>query len=77
LEDAVDWAGHKFEAGDAVVIKEIHTVAGKLTEGKKRTSEEVSKGIKNVKYEISKLGKKTEPKNKQRKGSRQRSCRDD
>ena len=64
FEHAVVWSGHKFETGEAIVIKDIHTVAGKLIEGKKWTSEEVSKGIKNIGNEISKLGKKTEPKNK-------------
>jgi hypothetical protein len=64
LEHAVVWSGHKFETGETIVIKEIHTVAGKLIEGKKWTSEEVSKGIKNIRNEISKLGKKTEPNNK-------------
>jgi hypothetical protein len=39
-------------------------VAGKLVEGKKWTEEEVSKGIKDIGREISKLGKKTKPKNK-------------
>jgi len=64
FEHAVVWSGHEFETGEAIVIKDIHTVAGKLIEGKKWTSEEVSKGIKNIGNEISKLGKKTEPKNK-------------
>jgi hypothetical protein len=64
FEQAVVWSGHKFETEEAIVIKEIHTVAGKLIEGKKWTSEEVSKGIMNIGNEISTLGKKTEPKNK-------------
>jgi fructose-specific phosphotransferase system component IIB len=60
----VVWSGHNFETGEVIVIKDIHTVAGKLLEGKKWTSEEVSKGIKDIGSEISKLGKKTKPKNK-------------
>ena len=58
------WSGHNFEKGEVIVIKDIHTVAGKLLEGKKWTSEEVSKGIKSIGNEISKFGKETEPKNK-------------
>ena len=64
FEQAVVWSGHKFETGEAIVIKDIHTVAGKLIEGKKWTTEEVSKGIKNIGNEISKLGKKIEPQNR-------------
>jgi uncharacterized UPF0160 family protein len=64
FEQAVVWSEHKFETGEDIVIKDIHTLAGKLVEGKKWTSEEVSKGIKDIGSEISKLGKKTKPKNK-------------
>jgi len=64
FEHAVVWFDHKFETGEAIVIKDIHTVAGKLVEGKKWTEEEVSKGIKDIGSEISKLSKKIEPKNK-------------
>jgi hypothetical protein len=64
FEHAVVWFEHKFETGEDIVIKDIHTVAGKLVEGKKWTAEEVSKGIKDIGSEISKLGKKTKPKNK-------------
>jgi hypothetical protein len=64
FEHAVVWSEHKFETGEANVIKDIHTVAGKLIEGEKWTAEEVSKGIKNIGNEISRLGQKTEPKNK-------------
>jgi len=64
FEHAVVWFEHKFETGEDIVIKDIHTVVSKLVEGKKWTEEEVSKGIKDIGSEISKLGKKTEPKNK-------------
>jgi len=64
FEHAAVWSEHKFETGEDIVIKEIHTVAGKLIESKKWTAEEISKGIKNIGNEISKLGKKTEPKNR-------------
>lgn len=64
FEHAVVWSGHKFESGEAIVMKDIHTVADKLIEGKKWTTEEVGKGIKNIGNEISKLGKKAESKSK-------------
>lgn len=62
FEQAVVWLEHKYETGEDILIKNIHTVAGKLVEGKKWAEEEVRKGIKDIGSEISRLGNKSRPK---------------
>jgi hypothetical protein len=64
FDRAVGWLEEKAKTGGDIVSKEIHEVAGKLAEGKKWTEEEVSKGMKDIRDEISRLGEKAKPKNK-------------
>jgi hypothetical protein len=64
VEQAAKWAGHEMETGTVDVIKGTRTVAGKLIEGAGWVPEEVGKSITAIGSEISKLGKKIEPKKK-------------
>jgi hypothetical protein len=62
FENAAKWAGHKLETGTVDVVKGARKVAGKLIEGAGWVPEEVGKGITAIGSEISKFGKKIEPK---------------
>jgi hypothetical protein len=64
MEQAAKWSGHKLETSTVEVIKSTRIVAGKLIEGVGWVPEEVGKGITAIGSEISKLGKKIEPKKK-------------
>jgi hypothetical protein len=63
-EQAAKWAGHEMEKGTVEVLDGTRTIAGKLIEGTGWVPEEVGKGITAIGSEISKLGKKIEPKKK-------------
>jgi hypothetical protein len=62
LEHAAKWAGHEMEKGTVEVLDGTRTIAGKLIKGTGWVPEEVGKGITAIGSEISKLGKKIEPK---------------
>ncbi len=62
LEETARWSGRKLETGTAEVINYVRTVGGKLIKGAGYGAEEVGKGIKEMGSELSKFGKKTEPK---------------
>ncbi len=64
VEQAAKWSGHEMEKGTAEVLDKTRTIAGKLIEGIGWVPEEVGKGITAIGSEISKLGKKIEPKKK-------------
>lgn len=64
LEQTARWSGGKLETGTAEVVNYARMVGGKLIKGAGYGAEEVGKGIKEIGSELSKLGKKTEPKNK-------------
>jgi hypothetical protein len=61
LEQTARWSGRKLESGTAEVVNYVRLVGGKLIKGADYGVEEVSKGIKEIGRELSKLGKKTEP----------------
>jgi hypothetical protein len=64
LEQTARWSGRKLETGTTEVVNYVRMVGGKLIKGTGYGAEEVGKGIKEIGSELSKLGKKTEPKNK-------------
>jgi hypothetical protein len=62
LEETARWSGRKLETGTAQVVNRVRTVGGKLLKGAGYGAEEVGKGIKEMGSELSRFGKKTEPK---------------
>ena len=61
LEQTARWSGRQLETGTAEVVSYGRTVGGKLIKGAGYGVEEVSKGIKGIGSELSRLGKKTTP----------------
>jgi hypothetical protein len=61
LEQTARWSGRKLETGTTEVVNYARMVGGKLIKGAGYGADEVSKGIKEIGRELSKLVKKTEP----------------
>jgi hypothetical protein len=61
LEQTARWSGRQLETGTAEVVSYGRMVGSKLVKGAGYGAEEVSKGIKEIGRELSKLVNKTEP----------------
>jgi len=61
LEEGIKWMGEKGKQEGDAVVKDTHLLAGKLIEGAQVSNEEVERGLKALRTEIDKLGKKIRP----------------